>query len=101
MALFICAADQNVVNVARHVWDSLQDCVHEPLKNDWGQGNTKWKTIVDIEALVCVDCQNGLDASSTSNWWYACERSSFENILPPAKLENNSSGVGKGYSSTV
>ena len=94
-------ADQDIIDVAGHSWDSLQDCVHEPLKNGWGQGNAEGKTIVDMEDLVCVDCQERLGCFVYSNWRYACERSNFEKILPPTRLENSSLGIGKGYSSTT
>jgi len=47
-----------------------------------------------------VGVKYGFDASSTGNWRQACDRSNFENTLPPDKVENGSSGVSKGYSST-
>lgn len=37
MALFICSTDQNIIYVAHHRSNPLQDCVHQLLKGGWGR----------------------------------------------------------------
>lgn len=89
----------SLMYVAHHSRNNLQNGVHHFLKNGWGRGDPKSESVIDIEAFVSV--RYGFDGSSTGNWRQACDRSNFENTLPPDKDENGSSGVGKGYSYTA
>ncbi len=47
--------NDDVVNVASHALNPLEDGVHCPLENGRGGGNAKWESSVPIQTLLGVD----------------------------------------------
>ena len=57
MLCIVFSQNENIVNVATHYWQSLQNSIHGLLKNRGSRRNSKRKPRISVETFVGIDHQ--------------------------------------------